>query len=665
MPLQGTSPERLTPKRIPFREQLPQPSLEYRSIFGRWLKHGEAVDDSADSEIKTRPWWKVIWLTGVDYFSTLGYQPGIALLAAGVVAPIATVILVLVTLFGALPVYAQVAGRSWAGKGSIAMLESLLAGWKGKLLVLVLLGFAATDFVITMTLSAADAAKHAIENPFLHGILGEHQVLVTLAILTILTAVFLRGFREAIGLAAAAAVPYLALNLVVLGRGAWEVMTHPTLLAGWRGAIAARGNFTLVVAGALIVFPKLALGLSGFETGVSVMPLIEGGEADSRRERRGGAVPRGRVANTRKLLLTAAVIMSFMLLVSSFVTTLLIEPADYQESGKAAGRAIAFLAHEYLGPAFGTVYDLSTILILGLAGASAMAGLLQLIPRYLPRFGMAPRWALLSRPLLLVLFAIDVVITLIFGASVEAQSGAYATGVLVLILSAAFAATLALWRERRRAMALYAGGLCLVFGYTLADNCLERPDGLIIGSVFTLLLMLASGLSRSIRSVEFRISAAFFADVESWRMGPELRGKKVHLVPVPSLAPEVLRRKRAEIARHYNVQGPFLFLHANLLDNRSEFAAPLEVALRKEGDDYLAEVFGAVAIANTIAYVSECIDPISIFIGLTRRNLMGQAFRYLLFGEGEIGLMVYTILLRYWDWTPGEDVRPLIFLMSD
>ena len=113
------------------------------------------------------------------------------------------------------------------------------------------------------------------------------------------------------------------------------------------------------------------------------------------------------------------------------------------------------------------------------------------------------------------------------------------------------------------------------------------------------------------------------------------------------------------------MQGQFLFLHVNLLDNRSEFQAPLEITLRKEGEDYVGEVYGAIAIANTIAYVSECIDPISIFLGLTRRDLMGQAARYLLFGEGETGLMVYTVLLRYWDWTPEEDVRPLIFLMSD
>jgi hypothetical protein len=661
----AAAPGRPEPKRIPFRERLPQPSLDYRSTFGRWLVRGESVDDQAGEEVRTHPWWRVIWLTGVDYFSTLGYQPGIALLAAGAVAPVATVILVLVTLLGALPMYAQVAGRSYAGQGSIAMLENLVAGWKSKLLVLVLLGFAATDFVITMTLSAADGAKHAIENPFLHDVLAGRQVLVTLAILTVLAAVFLKGFKEAIGLAAAAALPYLGLNLVVLGRGAWEVMTRPGLLVDWHSALAAKGDFSLVIAGALLVFPKLALGLSGFETGVSVMPLIDGGAKDSGHDPRKDGAPRGRVANTQKLLLTAAAIMSVLLLLSSFVTTLLIAPADYQKGGRAAGRAIAFLAHRYLGPVFGTVYDLSTILILGLAGASAMAGLLHLIPRYLPRFGMAPRWAVLSRPLVLVLFTVDVVVTLVFRADVEAQSGAYATGVLVLILSAALATTLALWRERRWAMAVYAGGVCLVFAYTLADNCVGRPDGLIIGSIFTMLLMLASGVSRSIRSIEIRIPHGYFADVESWRMGPELRGKKVHLVPIASSSPEARSRKRAEIVRHYNVRGSLLFLHVNLLDNSSEFSAPLELTLRKEGDDYLGEVYGAIAIANTIAYISEAIDPISIFLGLTRRDLMGQAVRYLLFGEGETGLMVYTILLRYWDWTPEQDVRPLIFLMSD
>jgi hypothetical protein len=177
--------------------------------------------------------------------------------------------------------------------------------------------------------------------------------------------------------------------------------------------------------------------------------------------------------------------------------------------------------------------------------------------------------------------------------------------------------------------------------------------------------MVSCAVSRSARSTEIRIPHGYFADVESWRLGPETRGKKVNLIPIRTSSAEARRRKKAEIVRHYNVRGPFLFLHVNLLDNRSEFSAPLEVTLRKEGDDYVGEVYGAIAIANTVAYVSESIDPVSIFIGLTRRDLASQALRYLLLGEGETGLMVYMILLRYWEWTAEEDVRPLIFLMSD
>ncbi|MBI5281269.1 MAG: hypothetical protein HY858_06260 [Candidatus Solibacter usitatus] len=653
------------PRLIPVPRQLPQPSLQYRSAVGRWMAGGEALDDSTHEQVETHPWWKVIWLTGVDYFSTLGYQPGIALLAAGAVAPLATAILVAVTLLGALPVYAQVCGRSFAGQGSIAMLENLLTGWKGKALVLILLGFAATDFVITMTLSAADAAKHAIENPFLHPLLGDHQILITLALLTALALVFLKGFKEAIGIASAAAVPYLLLNAVVLGRGAWEVFTHPTLLADWRAALAVKGDMATLMAGALLVFPRLALGLSGFETGVSVMPLIDGGAGDKDYNPRLGAPPAGRIRNTKRLLISAALIMSVMLIASSFVTTLLVPAHEYQPGGKASGRAIAYLAHSYLGSAFGTVYDVSTILILSLAGASAMAGLLHLVPRYLPRFGMAPQWAALSRPLVLVLFGVNIVVTLVFRADVDAQSGAYATGVLVLILSAAFAATLALWRERRRPLAAYSAFITLIFAYTLVDNCLGRPDGLIIGAIFTLLLITVSGVSRSARSIEFRVTKAHFTDVDTARLAGEVIGKKVHLVPIRGGTPGARAAKKVEITRHYSVSGPFLFVHVHLLDNRSEFAAPLEFQLRKEGPDYVAEVHGALAIANTLAYVSELIDPISIFIGLTRQNLMNQALRYLMLGEGETGLMVYTILLNYWESTPEEDVRPLIFLMSD
>src|SRR5438067_12978685 len=111
------------------------------------------------------PWFWVLGLVGLDYFSTLGYQPSLAFEGAGLLAPLATAVVVLVTLGGALPVYAYVAGRSPHGQGSLALLERLVPGWGGKFLLLALLGFAATDFVFTRTLSAADAAEHLVYNP--------------------------------------------------------------------------------------------------------------------------------------------------------------------------------------------------------------------------------------------------------------------------------------------------------------------------------------------------------------------------------------------------------------------------------------------------------------------------------------------------------------------
>ena len=321
-------------------------------------------------------------LTGVDYFSTLGYQPGIAFLAAGLLSPVATLVLVLVTLFGALPVYNRVAEASPNGQGSIGMLEKLFPQWSGKTFVLILLGFATTDFVITLTLSAADAAAHVTHNPFTPDWI-KSQMVVTLVLLAILGAIFLKGFSEAISIAVVLVATYLGLNVVVTAVAIREIVRAPDLLSHWKaGALLEHHGSPLAMLGiAILLFPKLALGLSGFETGVAVMPLVEGTDLAER------------IRNTRKLLFTAAAIMSVFLIATSFVTTLLIKPVEFQEGGEANGRALAYLAHKYLGNTFGSVYDVSTILILAFAGASAMAGLLNLIPRYLPRFGMAPEWA--------------------------------------------------------------------------------------------------------------------------------------------------------------------------------------------------------------------------------------------------------------------------------
>jgi hypothetical protein len=635
-----------------------------RSAMGRWFYRGGGLDEESGHTEK-KPWSLVLWLTGVDYFSTLGYQPGIALLAAGALAPFSTLLLLAVTLFGALPVYAQVAEHSYVGQGSIAMLENLLSGWKSKLFVLVLLGFAGTDFIITMTLSAADAARHAIENPYMHRYVGDSPVWLTIALLLLLAIVFLKGFLEAIGLAAAVAVPYLMLNLAVLARGIVEIIHRPWLLANWTNGLHGQGDWTMLLLASAIVFPKLALGMSGFETGVSVMPLISSDD-------KGSGQPAGRIRNTRKLLLAAALIMSFMLLVSSFVSTLLVPEQAYRIGGLASGRAIAWLAHKWMGPAFGTVYDVSTIAILWFAGASAMAGLLNLIPRYLPRFGMAPRWAAFRRPLIVVFFGVNVLVTLIFRASVERQAGAYATGVLVLMLSAAIAVALSLWRHGsasgggpKRLQSGYFWLVALVFAYTLVANVIERPDGVVIATIFISAILIIGGISRYNRATELRVTEFNFADSRSAALWPSLVDKKVHLVPLRGSTPASRRHKQAEIRKCYRIEGPMAFIHVDLLDNRSEFMAPLIVSVDQEDGNYLVSVSGAIAIANTVAYVSELIDPISIIIGLTRQNLMMQSLRFLLWGEGETAWMVYMILVKYWEWTPENDIKPYIFLMSD
>ncbi|MBC7881324.1 MAG: hypothetical protein H7Y37_08310 [Anaerolineae bacterium] len=646
---------------------LPTPtSHPFKGAWGDWLAGSGPVDDQHRDE-EDHPWYAVLWLTGMDYFSSLGFQPGLALLAAGSIAPLATLFLIALTLGGAVPIYFQVAKRSYSGQGSIAMLERLLKGWWSKLLVLALLGFAATDFVITMTLCAADASEHLIHNPFLEELLKGLHLPITLALLGLLAGVFLLGFSEAVNLSVFVGIPYILLNFVLLGRCLSEVVSRPELISNWQTALTNQGDPTALFVLAALAFPKLALGLSGFETGVSVMPLVDGGPGDSEKP-----VPEGRIKGTHKLLLTAALLMSGLLLISSFVTTLLIARQDYATGGKASGRALAYLAHTYLGDGFGTAYDLSTIVILWFAGSSAMAGLLNLLPRYLPRFGMAPAWIRFSRPLVLVLLIINVIVTLIFKANVEAQGGAYATGVLALILSGALAVSLALGQEARtegnnqkRLLSFYFWAVTVLCAYTFIVNIFERPDGLIICGIFITAILIIGALSRSSRATELRVERLDFTDQTSSELWPALCERKVWLVPVSDLRPESLERKRFEIRNDYVTDKKLAFVHIKLLDDRSEFLSILRIRVTCYGEDYFIEVEGATTIANTIAYVSELIDPAAVFLKLRRRSLALQSLQFLLFGEGETALTVYQVLEEYWRWTPEEDLRPRLILASD
>ena len=598
-------------------------------------------------------------LTGVDYFSTLGYQPGIAILAAGSLAPISTFILILLTLFGALPIYRWVAKTSPNGEGSIAMLENLLSWWQGKLLVLILLGFVGTDFIITITLSAADATAHLIENPWLHPFLQGHQVEITLFLVGMLGVVFLKGFQEAIDLAVILVIAYLFLNFIVIGKGISLILNDPSLLVGWqRSLFAEHNNNVMEMLGiSALLFPKLALGLSGFETGVAVMPLIKGAKLDDEGK------PITRIQNTYKLLTTAALIMSFFLLTSSFVTMLLIQPAEFQPNGQANGRALAYMAHLYLGDAFGTVYDLSTIAILWFAGASAMAGLLNIVPRYLPRYGMAPFWTTAVRPLVLVYTAIAFFVTVLFKADVDAQGGAYATGVLVLMSSAAFAVTLLARKKQKKRSVVIFSLITVVFLYTTIVNVRERPEGLHIAGFFIGAIVVTSLISRVWRSTELRSDriemdemALSFID----NAGTDLIRLVANRRHYNSEEEYLIKAQEVREDNHIPNNAPILFLEIQVVD-ASDFTKPIIVEGTMVGECQVLKAYGT-AVPNTIAAILLSIRDRSgrlphAYFGWIEGNPIQYLLRFILFGEGDIAVVTREVLRTA---EPNSKARPAI-----
>jgi hypothetical protein len=581
-------------------------------------------------------------LTGVDYFSTLGYQPGIAFLAAGLLSPLATLVLVLLTLFGALPMYRRVAGLSPHGQGSISLLEELLPRWRGKALVLVLLGFAATGFIITITLSAADATAHVVENPLTPRWMN-HPIGMTLLLLAGLGAVFLKGFREAVGLAVPIVAVYLALNLIVVGWGVQHLLQHPEAIPAWRALLyVEHESLPQMILFALLLFPRLALGLSGFETGVAVMPLVQGGAGSP------AAQIEGRIRNTHKLLTTAAVIMSIMLVGSSIVTTLLIPADAFREGGEAYGRALAYLAHQHLGHVFGTLYDVSTVAILWFAGASALVGLLNLVPQYLPRYGMAPEWAKATRPLVLIFTGITFVVTILFKADVNAQGGAYATGVLVLMGSASLAVTLSAWRDPRQRIGYLL--LTLIFGYTTVVNIAERPQGLKIASMFILGIVATSLVSRVLRSTELRVQSVE-ADDTAQKLLNDAAGGPVRIIanrPDTGLPDEYEHKLREAMESHHlPPDDQVLFIEVRPGDV-SEFSGILRVS-GVIVDRYRVLRCVSPAIPNAIAalllYVRDRTGKIPhAYFGWTEGNPIVYLIKFLAFGEGDTAPVTREVL---------------------
>jgi hypothetical protein len=593
------------------------------------------------------PWWAVMCLTGVDYFSSMGFQPGLAFLAAGVLSPLATLNLVLLTLFGALPAYALIAEESPHGRGSLAVFEKYVHGWLGKTIVLIILGFAITDFIFTITMCAADATAHIIENPLWPENLS-NRIGITLVLIGALGALFLKGFKEAIQICLVLVAAYLVVNAYVIGVCIDHVFHHWTLMQNWIENVRVQyPDPWVMISVSALAFPQLALGLSGFETGVAVMPLIKTrGETD-------GANLQDRIFKTRLLLLMVALIMAVFLLAGCLVTTVLIEPSLFAEGGAANGRALAYLAHKFLGDGAGTVYDTITVLILWFAGASAMAALLSLVPNYLPRYGMAPAWAAAKRPIVVFVTLICCLVTIAFKADVDDQAGAFATGLLVLITSGAIAVTIVVWKKSlwRRCVFIL---ISAIFVYASVNVIFTRPDGLTISLAFTAIILVTSVASRALRSTELRIGtvilderAASFIKKSCNRRWGEIR----LLAHKSDGNTEEYEEKVREARITHSVQtkeGDFIFLEVTLEDVSDFMDETLNVT-GHEVDGYQILRCSSPSVPNAIAalllHIRDITDRVPhAYFGWTEGHPIAYVFKYILFGEGETAPLTREIL---------------------
>ena len=664
---------------------------ELKVRFFKWFIQGM---NQKGLHAKPDSWWKVMFLVGTDYFSSMGFQPSISFAAAGYLAPLATLNLIILTLFGALPTYFLVSKESPHGQGSFAIFERLLRGWTGKTLVLVLLGFAFTDFVFTITMCAADATAHIVENPLTPSIF-QNRLLTTLLLILSLGLIFIKGFSEAIKVSFFLVAFYLAVNTVVISVCLSKLLSSPVHFTEWFNHLhQEHGSYLEMFKTAALVFPQLALGMSGFETGVAVMPLVKSNtqgtaqtsksnedsssdsadkldaekeeieESEEDHEEKERACLPGRIANTRKLLLTVALIMSVFLMLGSLTTTLLIPAELFQPHGKADGRALAYLAHLYLGEGFGTIYDIATILILWFAGASGMAALLSLVPQYLPRYGMAPDWAKARRPLVVFFTLVSLIVTVAFKADVDKQAGAFATGLLVMITSAAVAVTTLVWKQgfwKRLAFS----AISLVFVYSCFAVMYDRPDGLIISLLFIATVLFTSFVSRALRSTELRIgdvklnsrALRFINDSCQQDLG-------VVRILAHRPGPRSYKEKELEARETHSIQDPegdFIFFEVQVKDVSEFIDEHLEVKGRTV-DGYKVLRAESPSAANAIAALLLHIRDVTgkvphVYFEWTEGNPLFYVLKYILLGEGETAFLTREILRQA---EPNKDKRPKV-----
>jgi hypothetical protein len=649
-------------------------------------------------------WLWVMCLLGLDYFSTLAYQPSITFEVAGRLGPLATAVIVLLTLFGALPVYFYLAGRSPRGQGSLAVFEHLVRGWRGKTLVLILLGFAATDFTMLKAISLADASVHVLNQhdafrkekihafaqwlqqqgtTYLGPQAGEYlneQLVVTLflgMLCFLFWFVLRKGFnRNVLILSVPLVGVYLLLNGILLGAGIQRLVDEPEIVAAWLEQLqcgdwqAARGprwedGWAGLFFMSLLFLPNLALGLSGFELSLILMPQVRGRLGESERH------PAQRIRNTRKVLVSAAIIMSTYLLASVLVTTLLIPPGEFGTGGGASNRALAYLAHggalsqggpllPWCGLALGTLYDGVTVLVLCLAGTSVMTALSVLLPHFLSRFGMEFRQTRKWGVMLGLFAAINVAITLWFKASVEAQRGAYAAAVLVLI-AAASVATLYDKKQIHRTQPrppllfwagwLYYAGIALVFALIMLAVALHSARGLGIALCFIFSILAMSVFSRAWRANEMRTIGFDFVDEQSKFLWDSLRlADFPALVPHrPGRCPREAKEKQIRVEHQLTADADIVFLEVEV-DDPSNFYQRLLIEVSQAESCFVIKVQRCASAPHAIAAVamemSRTSAPPGLHFGWPEMDMLSASWSYLAFGEGNVPWKVRELIQR-------------------
>lgn len=662
-------------------------------------------------------WTGILCVVALDYLSTLAYQPSIAFQAAGRLAPLATVVVVLVTLLAVLPVYLYVAGRSPNGGGAVSLLERLITGWDGKLVILVLLGLTATDFVFTRTFSTSAAAEHLIRNPLplwqdsldqmAHGFerLGtsidhpladwihhhaDKQLTVALLLLltsSLLSVLFFRGFtRGLLRMAVVVVGVFLLFNAIVVGSGVFYLLRHTEIVAGWWHELLAghwgtatapntpQDAWSLATA-AFSLFPKLALGLSGFELTMIVMPLIRGDTDDDSRN------PRGRIRATRKLLVVAAVVGSVALLASATVTSLLIPPQSFASENEARHRALAYLAHggalsdgatslsPLFGLAFGTMYDLSAVSILCLAGMSVTLGLRDHVPPYLHRLGMELNWSASLGMIVHLFTVIKLIVTVYFRADLDAQRFAYATAVLALMTAAAMACVLDRWTIRRGIAAIRRipwifGAIAIGLLAATGNAVWSQPAGLKIASCFVLAIVLTSMFSRFWRSTELRFQGFEYVNDMSRFLWESLR-----VMDFPVLVPHrpgqmTFAEKEANIRKYHRLppEVPVVFVQVTLGDPSGFETLPLLEVTQADGR-FIICVERCSSIPHVIAAValemSKDSNPPEIHFGWSEERPLTANLHFVLFGHGNVPWMVYYMLHKA---EPDSTLRPRVII---